>query len=61
MVQAYFTSLQCMQAFNMMRVVGLVSLLVLQGAFCTVSAVRTSAPFAQHLAAHKSDVAIHAG
>ena len=31
--------LHCLQASNMMRVVGLVSLLVLQCAFCTVSAV----------------------
>lgn len=41
MVQPELYSLPCMQAFNMMRVVGLVSLLVLQCAFCTVSAVST--------------------
>ena len=32
------------QASNMMRVVGLVSLLVLQSVFCTVSAVSTCSP-----------------
>ena len=41
MVQPELHSLPCMQAFNMMRVVGLASLLVLQCTFCTVSAVST--------------------
>lgn len=51
MVQPDLIVLPCLQAFNMMRVVGLVSLLVLQCAFCTVSAVRTFAPSTQHPAA----------